>query len=70
MKIEQLFENEFVQRDKSTLAKMATQISSQAATQFPGPKAKDAATAAANRMHTIILKNIDDYFANLHLKEV
>jgi len=70
MKVENILENELLPRDRSTAAKIAQQIASEAAVQFRGEKAKEAATASANRMYSIMLKSIDKYFVQLSMKEV
>jgi len=70
MKIKEIFENEFIQRDTSKIANIALQLASSAAMKFKGPKAKEAAQAGVNRVHSIMLKTIDDYFNQNKMRDV
>ncbi len=70
MKTSDILENELMSRNSSGVAKMATQMASAAAVQFKGPRAKEAATAAANRAYSIMLKTIDEYFNRMGMKDV
>jgi len=70
MKITELFESELQMKDNTQIGKIALQIASAAATQYKGVQAKQAAEKAANRVHSILLKNIDDYFQQLQTKNI
>lgn len=70
MKLDQIFENEFIGRDKSKIANIAVQLASSAATKFKGPKAKEAAIAGVNRVHSIMLQTIDEYFNNNQMRDI
>jgi len=70
MKTKEILENELMPRDTGGIAGIATQIASAAATQYHGPKAKEAAIAAANKAHSTMLQTIDDYFNYQQAKDI
>lgn len=70
MKTKEVLENQLMPRDSGGIAGIATQIASAAAAQYRGPKAKEAAEAAANKAYSVMLKTIDDYFNYSQAKDI
>ena len=72
MKTKEILENEFIGKSggEDAITNIARQLASSAATQFRGPKAKEAAEAGANRIYSQMLKTIDDYFNQPPIKDI
>lgn len=72
MKLEKLLEaeGELLRQNKSIMTKLAHQLASAALTEFGPVKAKEHAEMAANRIHSVILKNIDDFLRQQQTKDI
>jgi len=61
---------ELLQKDRSKIGQLAVQLASAALSEFGRAKGPTAATKAANRIHSILQKGIDDYFFQAGMRKV